>query len=172
VIKPTIGRRLWFWPNGVKFLSNGAALSVIHPAEGQAQQPLDAGVVFVSNDRLLNLDVTDHYGHHHQATSVPLLQDDDPVPTSGAYATWMDYQKQQAETAPAAPASSGLLPHQQRVVAEKARIDSDLQKLRTFVESGGIFLSLPAEEQQDLLEQSGLMAQTSAVLARRIARFG
>lgn len=99
MIKPTIGRRLWFWPNGVTSLSNGAPLSIIDKSV-----PLDAGVVFVWNDRMLNLDVTDHYGNHHQATSVPLLQDDDERPTVGAYATWMDYQKQVAKTEAAAAA--------------------------------------------------------------------
>lgn len=101
MIQPTIGRRVWFWPNGVASLSNGARLSVINSTP---LQPLDAGVVYVWSDRMVNLDVTDHYGHHHQATSVPLLQDDDPVPTTGAYATWMPYQASQAKKEAAAAA--------------------------------------------------------------------
>lgn len=99
MIHPTIGRRVWFWPNGTTALSNGAPLSILDKTT-----PLDAGVVYVWNDRMVNLDVTDHYGHHHQATSVPLLQDDDPVPTTGAYATWMPYQASQAKKEAAAAA--------------------------------------------------------------------
>lgn len=95
MLKPTIGRRVWFWPNGVTSTNNGPLQTVT----GTEPQPLDAGVVYVWNDRLVNLDVADHYGKHHAATSVPLLQDDDPIPALGAYATWMPYQIGQAKAA-------------------------------------------------------------------------
>lgn len=90
MIKPTIGRRVWFWPNG----TTGMTLIT-----GGDQQPCDAGVVFVWNDRLVNLAVSDHVGANYSRTSVPLLQDDDPIPESGAYATWMPYQVGQAKAA-------------------------------------------------------------------------
>lgn len=87
MIEPTIGRRVWFWPNG----TNG--VPIVHGGEPQA---CDAGVAYVWNPRLVNLTVAGHDGSMHARTSVPLLQDDDPVPALGAYATWMPYQKGQA----------------------------------------------------------------------------
>jgi hypothetical protein len=94
VISPTIGRRVWFWPNGCTAIGSCSNFVVIDKA-----QAFDAGVVYVWNDRMVNLDVADHYGKHFPASSVPLLQDDDPVPEFGFYATWMPYQQQAAKTA-------------------------------------------------------------------------
>lgn len=85
MIKPTIGRRVWFYPNGT------TGIPVNH------DQPCDAGVCYVWSDRMVNLTVAGHDGSMHARTSVPLLQDDDPKPTTGAYATWMPYQVGQAK---------------------------------------------------------------------------
>lgn len=98
MIEPTIGRRVWFYPNGI---------TAPHFACCSAEQPMDAGVVYVWNDRMVNLDIADHYGNHVPMSSVKLLQDDDPVPTSGAYATWMPYQKGQAAKVEAQQSQSG-----------------------------------------------------------------
>lgn len=89
MIKPTIGRRVWFYPNGT------AGMNLVTGSD----QPCDAGICYVWGDRMVNLTVADHAGVMHQRTSVPLLQDDDPVPTVGAYATWMPYQVGQAKAA-------------------------------------------------------------------------
>jgi hypothetical protein len=97
MIKPTIGRRVWFYPNGTTQLADPKPLAII-----DSSQPLDAGVVFVWSDRMVNLDVTDHYGQHHSANSVTLVQEGDPVPTTGFYATWMPYQQGQSKKAEAA----------------------------------------------------------------------
>lgn len=80
VILPTIGRRLWFWPQ------HQANIGILDP-----KQPCDAGVVFVYDERTVNLDVTDHLGRHSAQLSVRLVQPGDPVP-DGPHATWMDYQ--------------------------------------------------------------------------------
>lgn len=90
MIKPTIGRRVWYWPNGVTV--GDKPFAIIDPAV-----PLDAGIVYVWGDRIVNLDVADHYGYHHSASSVMLVQEGDPVPTIGSYATWMPYQVSQAK---------------------------------------------------------------------------
>jgi len=91
MISPTIGRRVWFWPNG----TTGIPLN-----HGSSQQPHDAGVCYVWSDRLVNLTVAGHDGSMHARTSVPLLQDDDPAPAMGAsYATWMPYQTKAAAAA-------------------------------------------------------------------------
>ncbi|CAN7469910.1 DUF2829 domain-containing protein [Variovorax sp. LjRoot175] len=88
VIIPTIGRRVWFRPP-----TNSAQAGFVCIDESQ---PMDAGIVFVWSERMVNLDVTDHAGNHHAFTSVALLQDDDAVPAHGRYAQWMPYQKGQA----------------------------------------------------------------------------
>lgn len=86
IIKPTIGRRVWYRPNG----TNGLAMAVHDNI-----QPMDAGIVYVWGDRMVNLDVTDHNGNHHAIPSVTLYQEGDPLPT-GAYCEWMPFQKGQA----------------------------------------------------------------------------
>jgi len=93
MIKPTIGRRVWFWPNGSTAVG-ATSVTVI-----DAAQPFDAGIVFVWNDRMVNLDVKDHYGKAASATSVTLLQEEDSIPQIGFYATWMPYQTGQAKAA-------------------------------------------------------------------------
>lgn len=88
MIKPTIGRRVWFFPASETYMS------IYDHAV-----PCDAGVVYVWGDRMVNLDVCDHSGHHWAVHSVKLLQDDDAVPTGEAYAMWMPYQTGQAKAA-------------------------------------------------------------------------
>lgn len=60
---------------------------------------MDAGVIFVHDDRKVNLFVTDHYGGTHFVPEVPLLQDSDQPPKEGHYAEWMPYQKSVAAEA-------------------------------------------------------------------------
>jgi hypothetical protein len=87
MITPTIGRRVWYWPNGTTGMS-------LVPGSDQA---CDAGVCYVWGDRMVNLTVADHAGAMHSRTSVTLLQDDDTPPIGSAYATWMPYQTGQAK---------------------------------------------------------------------------
>ena len=98
MISPACGQRISFYVNTATrpIIVNDRVLSVIDP-----DKPLDAGIVYVWSDRMVNLDVADHYGRHHSFTSVTLLQDGDPIPQSGWYATWMPYQKGQAAKAEA-----------------------------------------------------------------------
>lgn len=104
IITPTVGRRVWYWPSAHERvyasvmvnadLVNGLTrMGVLDSA-----QPFDAGIVFVHNHRCVNLSVTDHEGRVHARTSVPLLQDGDSLPPTGAaYAQWMPYQVGQAK---------------------------------------------------------------------------
>jgi hypothetical protein len=58
MIQPTIGRQVWFW----KYT----------PTEGE--QPEAATVVYVHNERLVNLQVIDHDGHarsHRRGAAAP-----------------------------------------------------------------------------------------------------
>jgi hypothetical protein len=88
-IAPTIGRRVWFHPDP----NMGSTGFVVNSKD----QPLNAGVVYVWSDRMVNLDVTDHAGNHHAFTSVTLVQPGDPAPGSGSWCEWMPYQVKQAQ---------------------------------------------------------------------------
>lgn len=82
MITPTIGRRVWYWPE--KHEST-------HERVLDPRQPCDAGVVFVHDDRCVNLLVTDHAGDTHRRWNVRLLQAGEERP-GGGFAEWMPYQ--------------------------------------------------------------------------------
>lgn len=88
VIKPTVGRVVWFYPKD----------------SSPASQPLAALVAHVWSDTCVNLAIFDANGNSivNPPTSVLLVQDGMEVPSGGLYCTWMPYQKQQAEKAAAA----------------------------------------------------------------------
>lgn len=87
MIKPSIGRVVWFWENA------GIAA---HP---QAQ-PHAALVTYVHNDELVNLTVFDSAGYPGAHTSIPLWQGEGERP-QGRHCEWMPYQKGQAAKAEA-----------------------------------------------------------------------
>ena len=92
-IKPTIGRRVWYWPSEEEARESSLTYA-------DKSQPCDAGIAFVHSDRMVNLTVADHRGVMHRRCSVPLLQEGDPTPMAGtAYAQWMPYQVGQATRA-------------------------------------------------------------------------
>jgi hypothetical protein len=95
MIKPTIGRVVWFFPHNRK----------------PDDQPHSAQIAFVHDDRTVNLGVLDKFGNAYAVTSVPLLQDDDAKPATGPHAEWMPYQvgqaaKNEADDAKSNPATS------------------------------------------------------------------
>ncbi|MEX3764408.1 hypothetical protein [Paraburkholderia phenoliruptrix] len=94
MIKPTVGRVVWYHPGADDRdgAMNQAPMNVLDLA-----QPFAAHVVFVHDDRTVNLIVTDHKGWQWVRESVQLLQDDDEPNVGEAYAAWMPYQKGQAE---------------------------------------------------------------------------
>lgn len=77
MIVPTIGRVVW----------------VSRPGKSSQREP--GLITYVHNNRLINVGGFDLNGLPFAATSVQLLQDDDPVPYS-LYAEWMPYQKSTA----------------------------------------------------------------------------
>lgn len=80
IIKPTIGRVVWFWVG----------------AEAPDQkQPYAALVAHVHSDSMVNLAVFDGNGCAFNKTSVPLVQEGELAP-SGMYCEWMPYQRGQA----------------------------------------------------------------------------
>lgn len=80
MIKPTVGRVVWFY--------------VYVPGQGH-KGPLAAHVCHVWSDTMINLMVIMENGIPRGQTSVHLRQEDTPVPASD-YAEWMPYQKGQA----------------------------------------------------------------------------
>lgn len=99
VLKPTIGRRVWFRPSAA-FLASNPILTQFNP-----EQPMDAGIVYVHHDHMVNLIVTDHVGKTLAVPSVPLLaghyvagEDTDVY----CCCEWMPYQKSQAANTEAA----------------------------------------------------------------------
>lgn len=88
MIKPTVGRVVWYYPPGCK----------------QGEQPLPALVAHVWGDDCVNLAIFDANGVPYQKppTSVYLAQEGAEVPSGGNYCTWMPYQMGQAKKTEAA----------------------------------------------------------------------
>lgn len=86
MIKPTIGRIVWF--------REAPDQQVLHHDKSQ---PLAAIVVYVHHDRMVNLAVYDADGGAHARTSVPLLQGDDKPQGESMWCEWMPYQVGQAK---------------------------------------------------------------------------
>lgn len=66
--------------------------------------------------------------------------------------------------------SKQLQPHQQRVVDEKAALDTKRDALDAFAK-GATYKSLPRPDQELLDRQVGVMRNYSLILGERIARF-
>src|SRR4029079_5869109 len=98
MIKPTVGRVVWFTPS--------SPLNMPPSFRTLGDQPCSASVAYVWNDRLVNLTVSAPYGNTFNMTSGPLLQDDDEKPAGGYFAEWMPYQVGQA----AKHAGNGTVP--------------------------------------------------------------
>jgi hypothetical protein len=79
MIKPTIGRVVWFHPSG----------------STSDQQPLAALIAYVHSETMVNLATFDVNGVASGATSVFLYQGDTDRPQS-YYCEWMPYQQGQA----------------------------------------------------------------------------
>lgn len=96
MIKPTVGRKVWYRPAEFDTLGPGAM-------QVTADQPLDATVLAVWGDRCVNVLVLDIMGKPFTKTSIRLLQDDDKpdVDVAGdlmtGYCEWMPYQQGQAK---------------------------------------------------------------------------
>lgn len=102
MIKPTVGRKVWYRPSNFDRQGPGA-MTV------STGQPLDATVIAVWGDRMVNVLVTDILGKQFAKLSVPLFQDGDDESVKnasgeggGGYAEWMPYQTTQANKEEAA----------------------------------------------------------------------
>lgn len=96
MIKPTIGRKVWYWPSASD--KTGPV-----PMYQQTGQPLDATIIAVHGDRMVNVLVTDTMGRQFPVLSCELLQPGDEPRASvdgqiiGRYVEWIPYQVGQAK---------------------------------------------------------------------------
>ncbi len=86
MITPTVGRKVWYRPSEADK----------HVMAYSDNEPLDATVVAVWNNRCVNLAIFDTDAKMHARHSVPLIQEGD-APPYGNYAEWMPYQTAQAK---------------------------------------------------------------------------
>ena len=63
-----------------------------------------------------------------------------------------------------------MAPHQQRVVEEKAELDTRLDKLRSFINTGD-FDQVDSAERARLIRQAMIMTDYSRILSDRIEAF-
>lgn len=95
VITPTVGRKVWYWPSASD--KTGPV-----PMSQSTGQPLDATVIAVWSDRMVNVLVTDTMGKQFPVLSCDLLQPGEPPRANadgqivGRYVEWMPYQQAQA----------------------------------------------------------------------------
>lgn len=83
MIKPTIGRVVWFWPK-------------YNPEEYPDQQPYSAQIAYVWSDSLINIGYLDRYGVASSATIVYLWNGEGDRPAC-PHCEWMPYQQGQAK---------------------------------------------------------------------------
>lgn len=98
IITPAVGRVVWYFPaEGETYCpTEGRSIVSQQRMAFMGAQPMAAQVVYVHNDRMVNLLVTDHLGVTHARQSVHLVQTGDVYVTAAARAEWMPYQQGQA----------------------------------------------------------------------------
>lgn len=82
IIKPTVGRIVWYYPQG---------------NTPEVDQPLAAQIACVHSDNNITIGYLDKSGKARSAQEVLLYQEDEmPMPTTN-YCCWMPYQKAAAK---------------------------------------------------------------------------
>lgn len=132
-IPPTIGRKLWLFIDTTQ--PRRAVVQNVHVED--PSQPLDASIAYVwpksETNPYQNITVSfaDHRGVIGSHT-VPLRQDDQPVPDAREWCEWMPFQKGQAKVQDTAPATGQLhvVSHRQelerlavRALVERVAVD-------------------------------------------------
>lgn len=110
VIKPTVGRKVWYRPSKFDLSGPGGMSCSVNREKPTEGQPLDATVLAVWGDRCVNVMVLDIMGKPFTKTSITLLQPGDKPPVDsegnavGGYVEWIPYQT--AAVKPADPEAS------------------------------------------------------------------
>lgn len=93
MIKPTVGRVVWYHPS-MDFAPDASL-------RFDPYHPLAAIVAYVFSDRLVNLMILNQDGIPQNRTKVRLVQEGESGPQEGGFCEWMPYQKGQAAKAEA-----------------------------------------------------------------------
>lgn len=91
LIQPTIGRKVWFYPQ-----QEDREEGIVILDEGIFTQPLAATIVYVHGESLVNLHVLDHEGNAWKFEKVILLPNYRPESFPVRCATWPRPQLDQA----------------------------------------------------------------------------
>ena len=92
IITPTVGRKVWYRPS--EHDRTGPS-----PMQGSQDAPLDATIVSVHSDRMVNLLVVDAVARSFPVLSATLVQPGDETPVTGRYCEWMPFQVSTAQGA-------------------------------------------------------------------------
>lgn len=95
IITPTIGRKVWYIHDNCQTIAADGGL--VNPVS-YGHQPMDATVIYVWDDRMVNLRITDHAGNTFALNSVTLVQEGDSAPAY-RHCIWMPHQLGQAKKA-------------------------------------------------------------------------
>lgn len=91
MIKPTVGRKVWFCPSQ-EIIEDYNLTLLADVDDSTKMQPLDATIIGVHSDVEVNLFIIDANGDCISQDRVSLLQDADLPPEDTSYAMWMPYQ--------------------------------------------------------------------------------
>ena len=103
IIKPTVGRKVWYRPSQFDVQGPGGMQMAGSPDRPDLSQPLDATILAVWSDTCINVLVFDITGKPFTKMSTRLLQEGDAKPVDaagkpvGGYVEWMPYQQGQAK---------------------------------------------------------------------------
>lgn len=101
MIKPTVGRKVHYWP-------------FPHERAFETSQPFDATVCFVRGDTAIDVAINNEFGNSMPGRPCTLAQDRAPVPGE---CSWMDFQigqaKAQTDSAVATSVVGGTLAGEQ-----------------------------------------------------------
>jgi hypothetical protein len=87
--KPTVGRRVWYWPIETE-------RSIPLADEDFVAQPFDAGIAHVNADGTINVSITNDMGYPiHPRQNVVLR--DTPDQARGGECSWMTYHVKKAQ---------------------------------------------------------------------------
>jgi hypothetical protein len=91
MIKPAVGRIVWFRPS-----SDDLDDDIFGIVYNDKKQPSCAQICYVHNDRMVNISFVDQEGDTYSAQNVRLMHGDEAFNPGGSYCEWMPFQKGQA----------------------------------------------------------------------------
>lgn len=103
VISPSVGRKVWYRPSKSDQTGPVPMQTATDPTDTTKRQPLDATIISVCGDRMINVLVTDIMGRQFPVLSCTLLQPGDAIAVDaqgaviGRYCEWMPFQVGQAK---------------------------------------------------------------------------